>query len=196
MVKKGELEQLGEKAQKLAIKLKVEGLSHSSIASKLNEEFSADLTEQQVNGFINRNRSKTFQILKEEKDFDFKLAKWHFDTLEQLKYLNKEMWEFFLSVKKDPELSSKQIFCPKCNHKFRIQMKSFTSLIRTADHLLKEIEHQDKVLGRMKDKGMTINYNFVDLSKKIQNVMPQLMHQAERQGDIKIIKKKKYKEYN
>ena len=131
--------------------------------------------------------------MKEEKNFDFNMAKYHFDTIEQLKALNKEMWGFFLEIKKTPELKDKIIKCTKCGRRLVLQMQSYALLIKTADHLLKQIEHQDKILGRMKDKGLTINYNFVDLSKKIQNVMPNLMHQAERQGDIRILKKKKYK---
>jgi len=196
-MKKGDIEQLGEEAQKLAIELKVEGLTRSAIASRLNEEYDCDLSEQQVGCFFKRSQSKTFSIMKDEKDFDLKMARWHFDTMEQLKVLNREMWEFFLSIKSDPEFTTKQVFCPDCNHKFGVKVKTFMELIKAADHLLKQIEHQDKILGRMKEKGLTINYNFVDLSKKIQNVMPNLMHQAERQGDIRIIKKKKYKQkYN
>jgi len=194
MVKRGELEQLGEAAQKKAIKLKVEGLSNSSIASKLNEEYSADLSEQQVGSFINRSKNKTFSFMKEEKNFDMKMAKQHFDTISQLKELNEEMWKFFYEIRKDPEFQQKQVICPECNHKFSVQMQTFSSLMKAADHILKQIEHQDKILGRMKDKGIQINYNFVDLSKKIQNVMPKLFHIADRQGIIKIKNKKRLKE--
>ena len=193
-MKKGVLEQLGEAAQKLAIKLKVEGLSNASIASKLNEQFSADLNEQNVVLFIQRNKNRTFQILKEDRDFDMKMARYHFDTIEQLKLLNKEVWEFFMEIKANPELKDKIIKCSHCGKRLILQMQSYGLLIKAADHLLKQIEHQDKVLGRMKDKGMVINYNFVDLSKKIQNVIPQLFHQAERQGIIKIKNNKRLRE--
>ena len=194
MVKRGELEQLGEAAQKKTIKLKVEGLSNSSIASKLNEEYSADLSEQQVGSFITRSKNKTFAFMKEEKNFDMKMAKQHFDTISQLKELNEEMWKFFYEIRKDPEFQQKQVMCPECSHKFGVQMQTFSSLMKAADHILKQIEHQDKILGRMKDKGIQINYNFVDLSKKIQNVMPKLFHIADRQGLIKIKNKRRLKE--
>jgi len=193
-MKVGELEKLGEAAQKKAIKLKVEGLSNSAIASKLNEEFSGDLSEQQVGLFITRSKNKTFSFMKEEKNFDMKMAKQHFDTISQLKELNDEMWKFFYEVRKDPEFQYKQVMCPDCSKKFSVQMQTFSSLMKAADHILKQIEHQDKVLGRMKDKGIQINYNFVDLSKKIQNVMPKLFHDAERQGIIKIKSKRRFKE--
>jgi len=194
MVKKGEIEMLGEEAQKLAIKLKVEGLSHSAIAARLNEKFNADTTENQIAGFLKRKRGQTFNIMKEERDFDFKLAKWHFDTLDQLKYLNKEMWNFFLEIKKTPELKDKIIKCSHCGKRTVLQMQSYGLLIKAADHLLKQIEHQDKVLGRLKEKGIHITYNMVDMSKKVQNIIPTLFRDAERMGDIKIIKKKKYKD--
>jgi len=194
MVKRGDLEQLGEAAQKKAIKMKVEGLPNSTIASKLNEEFSADLSEQQVGLFIKRSKNKTFSYMKEDRNFEMKMAKYHFDTISQIKNLNKEMWEFFYEIKKTPELKDKIITCPKCGKRLTLQMQSYGLLIKAADHLLKQIEHQDKVLGRMKDKGMTINYNFVDMSKKIQNVMPRLMHEADRLGIIKIKNKKRLKE--
>ncbi len=167
MVKTGEVEMLGEEAQKLAIKLKVGGSTNSAIAARLNEQFNSNITENQVANFSKRAKNKTFSILKEEKNFDMKMVKWHFDTIEQLKALNKEMWEFFLEIKANPEFKDKIIKCSKCGRKLVLQYQSYALLIKAADHLLKQIEHQDKILGRMKDKGMTINYNFVDLSKKI-----------------------------
>jgi len=197
MVKIGEIEKLGEEAQKIAIKLKVEGVSHSAIAARLNEEFNADITEDQVAGYSKRNRSKTFKVMKEEPNFDFKMAKYTFNTIDQLKFLNHNMWEFFLEIKKNPELKDKIIKCTKCGRRLVLQYQSYGLLIKAADHILKQIEHQNKLMGRLNDKGITINYNMVDMSKKIQNVMPNLVHDLERSGDIKILKKKKYKEkYN
>ena len=199
MVKTGEIEQLGENAQKLAIKLKVEGLSHSAIASKLNEAFSAfsaNITEDQVAGFIKRNRSKTFKVMKEEKNFDFKMAKYTFNTMDQLKFLNREMWDFFLNVKSNPEYSTKQAICPECDHAFKVSVQTYANVIRAADHILKQIEHQNKLMGRLNDKGITINYNMVDMSKKINVVIPKICHDLERQGVIKILKKKRLRELN
>jgi len=191
---KGKVEQLGEQAQKKAIKLNVEGLSHSAIADKLNEEFGSDLTVQNINAFLRRNKNKSFQVLKEEKNFDQKLAKTYFSTLNQINALNSELWKFFYEIKKQPELKDKIIKCTKCGRRVVLQMQSYGLLLKTAEQILKQIEHVDKVMGRIKDKSLTINYNYVDLSKKLVNVLPQLMHQAERQGLIKILKKKRLRE--
>jgi len=196
MVKTGEIEMLGEEAQRLAIKLKVEGLSHSAIAARLNENYNANITEGHVDGFSKRNRSKAFSVMKEQKNFDFKMAKYTFNTIDQLKFLNKQMWEFFLEIKKTPELKDKILTCKHCGKRTVLQMQSYGLLIKAADHLLKQIEHQNKIMGRLNEKGITINYNMLDMSKKIVNIIPELFRQAERQGDIKIIKKKKYKSYD
>jgi len=196
MVAKGKLEQLGGKAQKEAIKLSVEGLSHGAIADKLNEKYNSDLSADTVRFFLKRNKNKTFQILKEDKNFQNKMVKQYFDTLTQLNQLNAEMWKFFYEIRRDPEHSSKQIFCPKCNHKFRVQLKSFGTLLKTSEILLKQIEHVDKVLGKMKDNNLTINYSYTDMSKKLQMIFPELANEMAKQGIIKIIKKKKLREIN
>lgn len=191
---KGKIESLGEEAQKLAITGSVEGLSYGAIADKLNEQYQADLTPQTVGSFIKRNKNKSFQILKEDKNFQAKMAKHYFDTLSQLNALNDEMWAFFLELKKNPELKDKIISCTKCGKRLTLQMQSYGLLIKAADHILKQIEHVDKVLGNMKEKNLTINYNYVDLSKKLTQIFPELAHEMDRQGIIKIIQKKKLRE--
>ncbi len=193
---KGKLEGLGEAAQKLAITGSAEGLSHGAIADKLNEQFQADLSSETVRAFLERNKNKSFQILKEDKNFQTKMAKHYFDTLSQLNRLNDEMWEFFLEIKKNPELKDKIIKCTHCGKRLILQMQSYGLLIKAADHILKQIEHVDKVLGKMRDKNLTINYNYVDLSKKLTQIFPEVAHELEKQGIIRIIQKKKLREIN
>jgi len=196
MVQTGNVEQLGEKAQKQAIKLKVQGLSVSAITDELNKDFTANLTTDQVENYLRRQSNKTFNILKEDKKFQEKLAKQYFDTISQMNELNNEMREFFMEIRKDPEYSDKYVVCPECNHKFTVQMKTFGTLIKAADHLLNQIKHVDNILGKMQNKSLTVNYNFVDLSKKLINVMPQLLERAERMGIAKINKKNFNRLYN
>lgn len=192
----GKVEQLGEAAQKMALKLIVEGVSQSAVADKLNEEFGADLTTECVNLFYKRNKNRSFQVLKDQRNFDVKLAKTYFDTLNQINSLNSELWEFFYEIKKQPELKDKIIKCTKCGRRIILQMQSYGLLLKTAEQILKQIEHVDKVMGRIRDKSLTINYNYADLSKKLINVVPQLFHDAEKQGLIKIIKRRRLKELN
>ena len=196
MVFKGKVEELGEAAQKEAITGSVEGLSHGAIADKLNEKYHADLSSETVRGFLNRNKNKSFQIFKEQKNFDQKMAKHYFNSLNQINQLNSEMWNFFLEIKKNPELKDKIIKCTKCGCRLVLQMQSYGLLIKAADHILKEIEHVDRVLGKMKDTNLTLNFNYVDMSQKLMQVFPQIAHQLEKQGIIKILKKKKLREMN
>lgn len=192
----GKVEQLGESAQKMALKLIVEGLTYSATADKLNEEFGAELTPLNVGNFYKRNKNKSFQVLKDQRNFDQKLAKTYFDTLNQINNLNSELWKFFYEIKSQPELKDKIIKCSRCGRRIVLQMQSYGLLLKTAEQILKQIEHVDKVMGRIRDKSLTINYNYVDLSKKLINVIPQLFHDAEKQGLIKIVKRRRLKEIN
>ena len=196
MVAKGKIEGLGESAQKEVIKWSVEGLSDGAIADKLNEKYATDVSSDAVKAFRQRNKNKSFQVMKDQKNFDQKMAKVYFDTLTQLNTLNSEMWGFFLELKQNPELKDKIIKCTKCGKRMTLQMQSYGLLIKAADHLLKQIEHVDKVLGNMKDKNLTVNFNYVDLSKKLMQVFPQIANEMEKQGIIKILKKKKLREIN
>jgi len=196
MVKKGEIEMLGEEAQRVAIKLKVEGLSHSAIASKLNEKFNANITENQVANFSKRNKNKAFSIMKEKPNFEYNLAKTYFNSLEQMNLLNRELWDFFYNIKKTPELKDKIIKCSHCGRRMVFQAQSYGLLLKTSREILEGIKHVDGVMGKIKG-NLTINYNMVDLSQKLQVVIPQTCHELERQGIIKILNKKRLKEkYN
>jgi len=193
-MRKGEIEQLGQEAQELAITLSVEGLANSAIADRLNEKYASQLNSEMVKAFLSRNRDKSFKIVKESKNFETKMAKHYFDSLNKMNTLCNEMWEFFYEIKKDPEFSSKQVFCPSCEHKFRVQQKSFGTFLKTAEHLLAQIKHVDAVLGKMQNKSLNVTYNYVDLSKKMVQIIPELFHDAEKKGLIKIKNKKKLKE--
>ena len=190
----GHVESLGGDAQKHALKLKGEGMALSLITQELNEKYNADLKERTVKEFFQRSRNKSFQILKEDKNFQTKLAQTYFNTLEQINRLNKEVWSFFYEIKKTPEIKDKIVKCGHCGRRIVLQYQSYGLLLKAADHILKQIEHIDKVLGRMKDRSLTLNYNFVDLSKKLVYVLPQLFHDAERKGIIKILSRKRLKE--
>jgi len=122
------------------------------------------------------------------------LAKTYFDTLNQINTLNSELWKFFYEIKAEPELKDKIIKCSKCGRSMVFQAQSYGLLLKTAEQILKSIDHVDKVMGKLKGENLTINYNIVDMSKKLQIAMPQLFHNAERQGIIRILNKKRLKE--
>lgn len=190
------LEDYGEECQKLCIALHTQGMSLNAISDELNLKFNADLTRKQIEKFLERSRKKIGQeIVKQKDSFNLKLTQQAFDTLAQLKDLNSSMWELFYELKENPEQSSKKIICPKCNKNISIHVNSYESLTKIASHLLSEIEHQDKLLGKLKQSSLNITYNYVDLSKKLSIFIPKLLKQYEEKGVIKIINKRKFKEY-
>ena len=190
MAKRGLVEQLGADAQKKAIKLSVTGLTYQSIADELNKDFNSDLKSEDVKNFLRRKQKDTAILLKEDKNLQNKLVQTYFDTVQQLKDLNGEIWKLFYEIKKDPEFVSKLISCPKCGKKISVQLKTYGTLIKAADTLLNQIKHVDTVLGKMQKKSLNITYNYVDLSKKIGVVMPNLLVQLEKRGIVKINKKR------
>lgn len=196
MVNKGKVEQLGSKAQKKAIKLKVEGLTYSAITNELNKEFNSNLKETEVSSFLKRKNKKIFREMKEDKNYQNKMLETYWDTINQLKEINKIMYDFFIRVSKDPEYNSKQVFCPECEAKFRVQLKSHDTFIKAAQVLLAQIKHVDTVIGRLKTGTINITYNFVDLSKKLVQVMPRILETAQRVGIIKNYNKKRLKDYS
>jgi len=196
MVNKGKLEQLGEKAQNHAIKLKAQGLSISSITDELNKTYGSELKSSEVRSFLRRKNNQIFREMKHDKNYQDKMVQTYWDTINQLKEINDIVYKFFLKMSKDPEYTSKQVHCPSCDHKFRVQSKSFQTFLKTAEVLLAEIRHVDAVVGRLKEGTVNITYNFVDLSKKLIQVMPNILETAQRVGIIKSYNKKRLKEYS
>jgi len=189
------IEQLDNKIQKKIIELKVRGLSNQAIADEINLLYKTNLTANMVNNYTDKRQKTAFKLMKEKNKLDEKLAEQYFNSLSQLNKLNSEMWEFFYESKKEPELKHTTVICPKCNKKFSVQMKSYSTFLKTAEHLLKQIEHVDKVLGRLQKKQITIKYNYLDLSRKLTLIIPKMLEKLEKQGYIKIKKKKKLKNF-
>lgn len=183
---KSYIEQLGREAQQKAIKLAVEGLSYQAIADELNKDYDATITSQNVQSFIRKQKDKSIKFMKEDKHFQSKLVETAWDTFQQMKAINGELYSLFLELRKNPDETDKKIVCPHCNKSFQIRLKNYLTLLKTADTILNQIRHADRVLGRLNKKSLNISYNFVEISKKIALAMPQLMHDMERKGLIKI----------
>jgi len=186
----GKIESLGAKAQKKVIKLSVEGLSYQTIADELSKEYNTDVTCDEVETFKRRNKNKSLQILKEDKHFQTKLVETYFNTIGQLKDINSEIFKLFYELRKNPDEQEKLISCPNCNKKIVVKLKNYLTLLKTADTLLKQIEHVDKILGRLQKKSFNISYNYTDLSKKIAIALPELLYGMEKRGIVKINKKR------
>ena len=197
MAKKGlKVEREASKeAKERIIRFKAEGMSNSATADEINLKEGTDISGEDVRAFFDRRSSQAVKVMKEDKSLQEKIAKQYFDTIAQMKQLNSEMWEFFYGIKRDPEYTQKVVTCPHCNKKFSIQLKSFLVFLKTADHLLNQMKHVDAVLGKLQTKQLNITYNYTDLSKKLAIAIPKIAEKLERQGVIKIIKKKKLREY-
>ncbi len=192
----GRVEDLGPEAQEKCIKLKASGMSRGAIADEMNKLFSSELTIDEVSSFLRRQSDKSFKLLKEDKNFQAKMSKHYFSTLEKVNELCDEMWDLFYDLKNNPEYQSKTAICSDCGSKVVVLMPIIQNRVKIAEHLLNQIKHVDAVLGKMQKQSINITYNVVDMSKKLNQVMPQLFQQAERRGLVKIKKNrlKKYKE--
>lgn len=190
MTNKGVIEQLGPDAQRKAIKLSVSGMSNQSITDELNKEYQSEITSDNIREFLRRKNKDTSILLKEDKNWKMKVKDEFEDTVKQLKDLNAEVWKFFYELRKNPEYKDKIIVCSKCHHSMSLHLQSYGLLLKTADTILKQIEHIDKVMGKLQKNSLNINYNYVDLSKKIGVVMPNLLNMMERKGIIKLNKKR------
>lgn len=190
MSQTGKLEQLGGEAQKKAVKMSVEGLSPQAIADALNKEFNSDLDSVAVASFLSRSKRDSMMLIKEDKKFQQKLTEEYFDTVNQIKTINAELWTFFYELRDNPEYKDKTITCTKCHHSMILNIKSYGLLLKTADTILKQIQHVDTVLGKLQKKSFNVTYNYTDLSKKIAIAMPTLLHEMEKKGIVKVNKKR------
>ncbi len=191
----GKVEALGSDAQKKAIKLKVEGLSNSAIADELNKEFFSELTTEQVKTFIARKNTQVFQISKEDKNFREKMAKTYWDTVQQLRDLNVEMIAFFQDLKDNPDFSVKKFVCRGCQKENSVEIPNYSTTLKAADVILRQIKHADDVIKRLQENNLNITINMVDATQKIVKIMPTIFAIAEKRGIIKRYNKKKLKEF-
>ena len=191
----GSVEELGEKAQKKAIKLKVTGLSLSAIADELNKEFEASLTTNEVQSFFKRKQTAVFQIAREDKNFRNKMAKSYWDTVQQLRDLNNEMISFFQDLKNNPEFTDKKFVCKECGKANSVQIPNHTIILKAADVILRQIKHADETIKKAQENNLNIQINMVDATSKIVKIMPQIFEIAERRGIIKKYNKSKVKEW-
>lgn len=187
---KGIIEQLGPDIQKKIIKLSVSGMSAGSISLEINKEYQSEITSENIREFLRRKQKDTSILLKEDKNWKMKVKDEFEDTVKQLKDLNAEVWKFFYELRKNPEYKDKIIVCTKCHHRMILQLQSYGLLLKTADTILKQIEHIDKVMGKLQKNSLNINYNYVDLSKKIGLVLPNLLYMMEKKGIVKLNKKR------
>ena len=184
----GAVEDLGEQAQEKCVQLKASGMSHAAITDEMNKLFLTELTAGEVSSFLKRTSDKSFKVLKEEKGFETKMAKHYFSTLDKVNTLCDEMWELFTDLKTNPDYKEQTVICKDCGEKNCVQIPNFQTRVKVAEHLLNQIKHVDTILGRMQKQSINITYNVVDMSKKLNQVIPQLFQSAERRGQIKIKK--------
>jgi transcriptional regulator len=176
--------------QEELLTLKAQGLSGQEIADHFNEKKNTTFNNQDVLDFINKRKNNAIKVMQQNGQIEEKLANQYFNSIEQLNKLNKDMWEAFLKIKESPEYKASTVVCPKCRENVKVSFRSASELIKAADHLMKQIEHVDKVLQRLKTTGLNITYNITELTQQINKVVPEMLESYERKGEIKIKKKK------
>lgn len=195
MVKKGKVDSMPPEAQEQAIQMKAKGLTTNAITDEINKLFSSDITSGQMKAYLARKNNKIFREAKNDKDFNDKMVQNYWNTVAQLTEVNTKVYSAFLELSKDPEFISKKVECPECDHKFNVQMKSLASFLKASEVLMAQIKHVDQVIGKLNNGAVNITYNFVDLSKKLTLVLPQILETAQRVGIIKNYNKTRMQEF-
>ncbi len=195
MTRSGLIEGLGQEAQQKVVEMSVKGFNSSVIADEINMKYNTDFDSKVIRTFLIRAKKKVFNYAKQDKNFQGKIAKSLFDSAQQINELNSELWGFFLSIKKNPELKDHITKCSKCGHRIVIQMQSYGLLLKTANQILATIVQVDKVLGRVgsEKSPLKVEVNLVDLSQKLQVIMPQMLENLKQRGFISKYNKNKFK---
>lgn len=188
------LEDYGEEAQDLALKLDGQGMSNSSIMDEINMKFSANLNLRQIEGFLGRRENDRNKILKENKNFQGKLVDSWIDGVSQLKEINSKTWKLYYDLSQNPEIINKIFICSNCKKQNMVAIKNYNNLIKLSGEILEQIKHSDNLLGKMQKKSLNITYNYCDMSNKIVKILPTILEKLEKQAIIKIISKKRFRE--
>jgi len=178
-----------EEQEKL-LNMKAQGLSAQEIADRFNSEKQTDFNSQDILDFINKRKQNAIKVMQKNGEIEDRLAKQYFDSIEQLNTLNRSMWEAFTKIKESEEYKQSTVICPSCQKPVKVAFKSASELVKAADHLMKQIEHVDKVLNRLKTTGLNVTYNITELTQQINKIMPDILSSYEKKGEIKIKKKK------
>jgi hypothetical protein len=187
---KGSVEQLGEEAQKLTIKYIAEGQTYQNVANQLNKKFDSEISPGEVRGWYSRNKFKIFS----EGNLGLDLYKQHMNTCSQLNTLATTLWKHFYDLNENPELKEKLVECPKCEKRFKVQLKTHDSLLKTSNQILEVVKHVDHKMGRLKGGGVIkFEQNIINTTANLTKIIPELMHDAEKRGDIRILNRKKFK---
>ncbi len=180
--------------QEELITMKAQGLTGQEIADHFNEKKNTNFTGQDVLDFINRRKENAIKVMQKSGQIENKLAEQYFNSINQLNALNKDMWDAFIKIKESPEYKQSSVVCPHCRNSVKVSFRSAAELVKAADHLMKQIEHVDKVLQRLKTTGLNVTYNITELTQQLNQVVPQMLETYEKKGEIKIKKKKLLKQ--
>ena len=184
------IDRLTLEEQNKLLNMKAQGITGQEIADTFNAEKGTDMTANDVNSFVSKRKNNAVKVLQKSGEIEQQLAKQHFDSIEQLNSLNRDMWDAFTQIKESPEYKQSSVICPHCQQPVKVAFKSAAELVKAADHLMKQIEHVDKVLNRLKTTGLNVTYNITELTQQINKVIPDMLTAFEKRGDIKIKKKK------
>jgi transcriptional regulator len=182
--------ELSLEEQEKLLTMRAQGISGQEIADHFNAEKGTAFNSQDILDFVNKRKHNAIKVMQQNGQIEDRLAKSYFNSIDQLNRLNRDVWDAFTKIKNSEEYKQSLVVCPKCGSSVKVAFKSAAELVKVSDHLLKQIEHVDKVLNRLKSTGLTINYNVTELTQQINKVLPDILYTLDKKGDIKIKRKK------
>lgn len=184
------IEDLDDLTKDQLIEQKGLGMSNQEITNKLNAEVTgSDFSVKQVSDFLKKKQTDAIKTLQKDGSFEKKMAEKYFNSMDQLNELNRQVWQEFYKMKTDPIYKEQTVTC-SCGKKHTVRFKSGTEIVKISDHILKQIQHVDALLGKIRNGALNITYNYVDIAQNIQKIVPDILRRYERTGVIKILKKR------
>lgn len=160
---------LNEEQKKEVMELRVSGKTYPEISAYIARQYDIILTPENIGDLFNKREEIALKVLNENKQLDQHIAKQYVDVITQFKELNKEMWNYY----------------------YELRSKQDKDAIKIADHIFRQLQHADRIAGRLENKTFNIQINKVELTKNIVQLIALKVEQLEKKGVISIKAKKR-----
>jgi len=151
------------------VELRLAGKTYPEIARKMANDHDVFVTPENLNDLFTKREEIAVKVMKENKALDNHIAKQYVDVITQFKELNKEMWKYY----------------------YELRAAGDSNAIKIADHIFRQLQHADKIAGRLENKTFNIQINKVELTKNIVQLIGMKIGQLERKGIITVKAKKR-----
>lgn len=191
------IKNLGEKACEDCVEWKIAGVTEIEILDRLRATYgeSDNITEDTLDYFFRKiAKPKIAAKIRADENFSNKLAQKYFDTVQALNNTHTELMKVFYEIRKDCPEIDKTIECEHCHRKTKIKVKNYGDLIKTANTILEQVKFVQKTLTKMQHQSLNVNYNILDLSRKLTIAVPEIVQSLVDQKLIKVIAHKRFRE--